>query len=247
MTPWCPGRFVWWELHTPHIAKSKAFYEAVVPWRIAPALVGPIRYTMIHVGDQGIGGMAPLSDIKMDGVPPFWMAYVSTPNVDAAAAATKSAGGTVLVEPVDMPPVGRFAAILDPQGAGVMAYRAFGGDPPETDRPSPGMVCWTELYTTDPEGAAAFYQKVFGWTLKPGKNGMPVFYRGERAAGGLVKAPDGVPPNWLNHVAVADLGAAKKKVVELGGKILVEEAVPRIGRFAVIFDNVGAAISLFEG
>ena len=39
-----------------------------------------------------------------------------------------------------------------------------------------------------------------------------------------------------------------EKVVELGGRILVEEMpVPGIGRFSVILDNVGAVIALFQG
>jgi hypothetical protein len=246
---WCPGRFVWWELHTPDIARSKAFYEAVVGWNIRPVQAGAIHYTMIHVGEQGIAGMAPLSDVQMPGVPPFWMAYVSVPDVDAAAAAARSAGGKVLVEPVDMPPVGRFAVLMDAQGAAVMAYKALQGDPPEVERPSPGMVCWTELYTTDVTGAAAFYEKVFGWKLGPfmGNPDMPVFHRGGRPAGGLMKAPEGVPPSWLNHVLVADLAEAREKVIPLGGQILIEESVvPGLGRFSVILDNVGAVISLFQ-
>nr|WP_257461562.1 VOC family protein [Archangium lipolyticum] len=236
-------------MHTPDIAKSKAFYEAVVGWKIAPVQAGSIQYTMIHVGGRGMGGMAPLADVQMQGVPPFWMAYVSVLDVDAAAAAARSAGGKVLLGPVDMPPVGRFAVLVDPQGAAVMAYKASQGDPPEVELPGPGMMGWTELYTTDVAGAAAFYEKVFGWKLRPfmGNPNMPVFYRGERVAGGLMKAPEGMPPNWLNHVVVADLAEARTKAVQLGGRVLVEElAMPGLGRFSVLLDNVGAGISLFQ-
>jgi uncharacterized protein len=240
-TPWCPGRFVWWELYTSDIDKSKAFYESVVGWKIAPVAMGGAEYTMIHVGDQGIAGMVTRA-------PVFWMAYVSVLDVDAAAAATKSAGGTVLVEPVDVPPVGRFAAILDPQGAAVMLFKASGGDPPEVDRPAPGHFCWADLYTTDLAGAAAFYEKVIGWKVGPSKvnTNMSVFNRGERPVGGLLEAPEGVPPGWLNHVVVADLDAARRKAVDLGGRVVVDEIVPTIGRFSAIVDNVGAAISLFQ-
>ena len=111
---------MWWELHTPDIARSRAFYEAVVGWRIAPIQAGAIGYDMIHVGERGIGGLAP----PVPGYPAFWMAYVSTPDVDVAAAAAKAAGGKVLVGLIDVPPVGRFAVIQDPQGAtiSVMQY-----------------------------------------------------------------------------------------------------------------------------
>jgi predicted enzyme related to lactoylglutathione lyase len=49
-------------------------------------------------------------------------------------------------------------------------------------------------------------------------------------------------------VVVANLVDARRMVVELGGRILVEEMpVPGIGRFSVILDNVGAVIALFQG
>jgi predicted enzyme related to lactoylglutathione lyase len=246
---WTPGRFVWWELHTPDIARSAAFYEAVVGWKIRPVEVGALRYDMIHAGDRAIGGMAPLSDVKMDGVPPFWTGYVSSPAVDKAAAAAVDAGGKVLLPPVDVPPIGRFAALQDPQGAALMAFKATSGDPPEEERPGPGHVCWTELYTTDIPAAAAFYEKVFGWKLGPflGNPDVPVFVRGDRTAGGIMRAPPGVPPNWLNHVCVVSLAEARKQVVARDGRIMLDEMhVPGIGTFSIILDNVGAGISLFE-
>jgi uncharacterized protein len=247
MAHWCPGRFVWWELYTPDVAKSAAFYSGLFGWTVAPVTVGSIEYTMIKLGDTGIGGMAPLSIVKMAGARPFWMSFVSAADVDASAAAARAGGGRVLVEPVDMPPVGRFAVVLDPQGAGLSLFKASAGDPPEVERPAAGAVCWTELYTTDLAAAQDFYGRVLGWKTAPGKAGMPVFLRGDRPAASLVAAPPGVPPNWLNYVLVMDLDAACAKASALGGTVAHREAAAGgMGRLAVVLDDVGAVIALFE-
>jgi predicted enzyme related to lactoylglutathione lyase len=50
-------------------------------------------------------------------MPPSWGTYITVDDVDATAAKAKELGGTVLVEPQDIPEVGRFCVIKDPQGA----------------------------------------------------------------------------------------------------------------------------------
>ena len=48
---------------------------------------------------------------------PQWQPYVAVNDPDATTAKAKELGGSVLVEPMDVPQVGRIAAIRDPQGA----------------------------------------------------------------------------------------------------------------------------------
>jgi len=247
---WSPGRLVWFELYTPDVAKSKGFYEAVAGWSVKDSDMGPMKYTMASVGGKGIAGFMPLSMIKMQGVPPHWLAYVSVPNVDEAAAAVKSNGGKILMDPTDIPTVGRFTVLQDPQGAAIAAFKSTEGDGAEIERPEIGTFCWTGLNTTDLGAAEKFYARVFGWTKGSfmGNAEMPVFLRGQRPAAGMMKAPPGVPPNWLNHILVADLAAARSKAVELGAKVMMDNiTAPGVGTFCVITDNVGAAIALFQG
>ncbi len=51
------------------------------------------------------------------GTPPGWMGYVQVAEVDASAAQAGALGGSVSMAPHDLPGVGRFAVIADPQGA----------------------------------------------------------------------------------------------------------------------------------
>ncbi len=247
---YCPGRIVWHEIFTPDIDKSKAFYSELCGWSYIQSEAGEMKYDMIQAGDIPVGGLMPLETVKMPGVPPFWMAYVSVPDVNEAAAAAKQGGGKVLVDPTDIPTVGSFSVIMDPQGAVISAWKGLKGDPPEIEQPPVGTFCWDQLNTPDPDGAAAFYAKVLGWTMAPyqGNQDMPVFSRGELPAAGLMPSPAGVPPHWLNFVVVQKLADARAKAEKLGAKVMLEEmAVPGIGKFAVIMDNVGAGIAIFEG
>ena len=117
--------FTWRELMTKDVAKAKGFYGELFGWTFADSEMGDFVYTLIHDGKTEIGGMMPMMN---DEHPPHWMGYVSVADVDAACAAAKKAGGTVAVEPMDIPP-GRFAVIGDPSGAYFSVSRWAEGDP----------------------------------------------------------------------------------------------------------------------
>ena len=60
-------------------------------------------------------------------MPPAWNTHVAVDSADETAARATAAGGTVLVEPFDVPPAGRMAVIADPAGA---AFVRLGGGRP---------------------------------------------------------------------------------------------------------------------
>ena len=122
-----------------------------------------------------------------------------------------------------------------------------------------GAFSWSELTTTDPAAAAAFYGSLFGWSVKEMGAEMGN-YRvvgvgvgvgvGEQGVAGIMGMPPGappMPPNWGCYVTVTDLDAVLAKCVELGGKTLVPAMeVPTVGRMAVIQDPQGATLSLMQ-
>lgn len=73
-------------------------------------------YTEFLRGETAVGGMYPLGPDAPD-VAPNWMVYFRTEDCDAAASRARSGNGEVLVGPRDLPGVGRFAVLQDPQGA----------------------------------------------------------------------------------------------------------------------------------
>lgn len=243
------GRFVWHELMTKDPKAAIAFYTEVVGWKTQG--FGD-DYTMWVSGNGPMGGVMNLPDeaAKM-GAPPHWMASVGVDDVDAAAAKAKQLGGKIYKEPFDIPDVGRYAVIADPQGAPIAIFR------PNTpmqlhDGAQPGEFCWNELMTTDQPAAFEFYSELFGWKKM---NEMPmgdmgtylIFGLGEAQLGGMMKKPDQapMPPSWMYYTEVGDLNAAVERATKLGAKKLNEMDVPG-GRMAQMIDPQGAAFALHQ-
>jgi uncharacterized protein len=109
------GAFCWMDLLTRDAAKAKAFYSGLFGWTVKPS-ANDDKYFEIWHGETPIGGMMAITP-EMGKMPSNWSVYWMVPNVDASAAKAKSLGATVMKGPEDIPTVGRFAILRDPQGA----------------------------------------------------------------------------------------------------------------------------------
>ena len=107
-----PGALGWTELLTNDTATAEKFYTQLFGWK---AKVSP-EYTEFSVGATPDAGMMKIDD-KMGNVPPNWLPYFQVNDCDASAATAAASGGRVNVPPADIPNVGRFAVLGDPQGA----------------------------------------------------------------------------------------------------------------------------------
>ena len=160
------GINVWFDLMTTDTEGAKAFYTETIGWKTQPyADADPnMPYTMWVAGQSPIGGVMALpEEARKMGAPPHWLAYTSVADVDASVQQATKLGGRVLAPAMNIPKVGRFAVLADPQGA------VFAIIDPENARPEPagvpplGAFSWHELATTDQEAAFAFYSGLFGW------------------------------------------------------------------------------------
>jgi predicted enzyme related to lactoylglutathione lyase len=109
------GDWHWNELMTPDEHKALAFYESVFGYTHEVMDMGPGGlYYLLKRGNAMRGGLmrAPMPD-----TPPMWMPYVAVADCDATAAKARSLGAQIISGPTDIPNVGRFAALIDPQGA----------------------------------------------------------------------------------------------------------------------------------
>lgn len=114
------GAFGWTELMTTDAASAKKFYTKLFGWKTEKAPMPGVKYTLIKVGDEMMGGiMGTPPDCKAP--VPCWSVYVTVDDVDATAAKVKRLGGKLLHPPMDIPKVGRFCVIQDPQGATICA------------------------------------------------------------------------------------------------------------------------------
>ncbi len=112
-----PGCMCWNELASPDPARARDFFTELLGWTIEPEESG---YGIIRLDGALNGGMRPLQD----GEPTHWLVYFTVASCDDAVAEIAEAGGTVIAGPMP-PPVGRVAAVSDPQGA---AFALFEGE-----------------------------------------------------------------------------------------------------------------------
>ena len=112
------NRVSWPELATPDPGSAAAFYTSLLGWKTKPESGMESAQYVEWVNDgASIGGMMPMRGEEWKGVPPHWMIYVSVADCDERAARIKQLGGNVCVPPTDIPNVGRFSVVNDPQGA----------------------------------------------------------------------------------------------------------------------------------
>jgi len=114
------GAFSWCELLTTDVEGAKAFYAKLFGWETEDMSMPGMTYTVVKSGAKGIGGIMPVPK-ESQGTPPFWGAYVTVGDVDTTARDAERLGAKVLVPPRDIPNVGRFCVIQDPQGAVINA------------------------------------------------------------------------------------------------------------------------------
>ena len=247
------GNFVWYEHMTNDPKAAIAFYASVVGWKTQTFAEGG-DYIM-WVGSQGpLGGVMKLPDeATAMGAPPSWMGYVTVEDVDSAATLTKRLGGRIYKEPADIPTVGRFAVIADPQGAAIMIFK-----PSDVmalhDASKEGEFCWCELMTSDTAAAFNFYSQIFGWKnlqeMDMGPMGTYLIYGiGEKQLGGMMTTPKDspMPPLWLYYIETADLDAAIRRATKSGATVMNGPMeVPGGGRIAQLTDPQGALFALHQ-
>lgn len=110
------GVFSWNELMTTDVTAAKAFYGELLDWSWQDIEGAEMDYSMAKVGDREVAGMMTMP-AKAQGMSPAWGSYVTVDDVDARVARAESLGGKICVPPRDIPDVGRFSIIADPQGA----------------------------------------------------------------------------------------------------------------------------------
>jgi uncharacterized protein len=114
---------------------------------------------------------------------------------------------------------------------------------------APGTFSWAELVTSDADAAKAFYTSVFGWEYRdnpvPGGSVYSTALRDGKDVAALFTSDQ--PPHWNCYVTVESADATAARAAELGATIAAEPFdVMDVGRMAVIVDEVGAGLCLWE-
>jgi predicted enzyme related to lactoylglutathione lyase len=249
----------WVDAIQPDPTASARFYGGLFGWGFEGP--GPGNYFVARVRGRDVAGIGqPYNGAAIE---PAWNTYILVDSADGAAQGAKSAGGAVVVEPVDVLPAGRLAVLADPGGA------RFGVWEPSSRKGAQlvneaGAWAMSILTTANPTSVKDFYAAMFGWeaeALGPIENGIALF-RLPGYIGGEPRQPvprdvvavmmsssgsDSARENsshWSVNFWVDDADAVAAKAETLGGKILVAPFDSHVSRDAVLVDPSGGVFSV---
>ena len=113
-----PGALIWNDLLTNNSNEAWRFYSSVFDHTIGEMDGG---YTLLRVDGTDVAGIMEIT-LEMGPAPPHWMPYLCVADVDASSKLAESLGAKLLVLGTDIPGVGRFATLQDPQGAAFSVF-----------------------------------------------------------------------------------------------------------------------------
>ena len=116
-----PGAMTWNELLTSNSDAAIEFYGRLLGLERGETM-GEMNYTLVRAQGTEVAGVLQITP-EMGLVPPNWMIYFAVDNIDETVAKVQSLGGSVLVPGTDIPNIGRFAALMDPQGAAFSIFK----------------------------------------------------------------------------------------------------------------------------
>ena len=184
------------------------------------------------VGDEQMGHY---SMANLDGAPVMGMGqgpggagamvpYFLTDDINASTATVAELGGTVIMGPMEVPGAGIMTLATDPTGAmhGLWQAREFEGFGAAYE---PGAAGWWDHASNDPDAAVAYYTALTGHTVIEPSPGMKVLNVGEQWFASLSQnqVPERPQAQWNSIYVVESLEAARNKIRELGGTIVLEE------------------------
>lgn len=257
------GRFCWYELLTTDSDAARDFYPKVAGWSAESwAAAEPDRpYTVWLDGQSPIGGLMELSGEMLEQhVPPHWMGYVSTPDLDHTLTKANERGAKTVFGPIDVPEVGRVAGFQDPGGAVLGLLQPADVTPGIDGAPLVGMFSWHEAAVEGVHPVYDFYTQVFDWAgagdfdMGP-EMGIYLMFSNTAnvpgshdSIGGMFERPEQMPhSSWIYYIRVESLETALEAVRAGGGQVVLEPMeVPGGDRIAQCTDPQGAFFALHQ-
>jgi predicted enzyme related to lactoylglutathione lyase len=247
-SPWPDGVPCWVDLQVPDVAAAQAFYGSVLGWTFAPPAEDFGGYVVAEAGGAMAAGIGPL----VAGANPTWTLYLASADADATAKEVEAGGGSVVLPPGDVGPLGRMFLAADPTGAVFGVWQAgehFGAGVVN----EPGGLSWEDLRSHDPDAARGFYNSVFGYRYEHLAMAGPEYttfsLAGEDAPrggiGGMFGAED-KPSHWVSYFGVADRAAAVAAAERGGAAVTLPEFETAYGKMAGIVDPWGGSFWVVE-
>jgi predicted enzyme related to lactoylglutathione lyase len=246
--PAMPGEPCYIELFTADTEAAAAFYGPLFGWTAGEASEEFGGYRMFLKDGVPVAGL--MGNDGTSGGHSTWSVYLTTDDARATVEAATAAGGTVLVEPMQIADLGTMAVLLDPAGAAVGAWQpdTFTGTGVRGEVGGPG---WFETLSTDYRRSVDFYRDVFGWDVATMSDTPDFRYstlgHDQGARAGIMDAAAFLgdePSRWQFYLEVADTDATVEQATAAGGTLLAPVDDTPYGRVALLADPAGVRFSV---
>jgi uncharacterized protein len=238
-----PGTPCWVDVGVPDIAAAVAFYSGLFGWTVElsddPETGG---YGQFHLRGEPVAGVGPQMNTEM---PPYWTVYVSVADADKTLDLMRSAGGTIVVEAMDVIDVGRMGVAQDTNGTFISVWQPKAHIGCRLVNES-GTFGWSELATPDLAATREFYAAAFGWGVdeQMSTDQSAIFTADGRVVCGAHVANEGEFPAWSVWFGADDCDASVARAVELGATVVMPPNDMDFGRGAMVADPSGAVFGL---
>lgn len=246
---WPAGVPCWADLSVPDVGAARTFYAEVLGWTFQES---GEEYGGYVIGERRGAAAAGIGPQQQQAGPAAWTLYVASDDADKSAAAVTDLGGTVVMAPGDVGPMGRMFIASDPTGAvfGVWQANTMIGAEIVNE---PGGITWEDLRSPDPDAARRFYSGVFGYHTQPIPDAGPDYTTFSLAEGeppiggigGMFGAVD-APPHWLVYFGVAEVPVAVAAAERARGSVTMKDTETPYGRMAGLTDPDGAHFWIVE-
>ncbi|WP_405490709.1 VOC family protein [Streptomyces sp. NBC_00096] len=258
MAEFSEGTPCWVDAMFSDLEGAKTFYADVLGWTFGESNSEHGNYTQAYHDGKAVAAVVP----PMPGQEGHsqWCLYLASPDAKATAEKIKSAGGELLMEPMQVGDFGTMAIAKEPSGA-VFGVWQPGKHKGFEKHGKPGAFAWAEFFSRDVAKADAFLPQVFPYGAQqmdlgdsPEAEGMDfkVFSVGgaENPVLGRMNMGDDFPPEIPSYVqvyfAVQDCDEAVRKTKAHGGKLHFGPMDSPFGRFAAVADPQGAAFAVID-
>ncbi|QLE00459.1 VOC family protein [Galbibacter sp. BG1] len=239
------GGVVWYNLVTPNIASSKAFYQKLCKWTFRDVIIKGQKLAIISNNGQIIGSMIEIKKADASA----WIASIQTDNIDASISDFVNKGGRVIIDKFKVSDnVGQQVIVEGPLGEKLSFIETINPKMNLLENKE-GKWIWQELWTTDTETSEKFYTEVFNLTTTmTDDDGKPywVLMDGDKKIAGLMKNPlKGANTQWVPYIKISDIDGAYKLLSSTDAYVYLKpNPEVRNGNIVVFQDPEGATLCL---